>query len=258
MSDMNLFGQNLMRFFVFCHNRQRKSEPRLSRSGYFNKVSLANARGSDSEFGDCDKIRSSVKNPITKLFYVLSLIFCCLINVAHATHKNEEYYRSFWNPKYHGKLLDYCLVDKKQCGTIVADQYCKMMGYDNSTQSTIAYNVGLTNYLDTCIGCKGLNCNGFMRITCSAKTRHKPIRDYYFRMRKYVFPRFNNYRIDWCYENGHGCGKRAAFSFCRRMGYMRESAYIKESNVAATKALGNQRLCFGKDCNAFKSITCYR
>lgn len=195
---------------------------------------------------------------IVRFFNLVVLTVSFLLSVAHAADNKQAYYRSFWSPTYHGKLLDYCLPDKKQCGTKVADQYCQMMGYDKSSKSTIAYNVGVTQYLGACTGCKSWMCNGFQRISCVAKTLHKPTKDYYFRSKKYVVPRFNHYRVDWCYKDGKGCGKQAAFSFCRRMGYMHEQGYTIEAHVAATRALGNQRLCFGDDCNAFKSITCYR
>lgn len=195
---------------------------------------------------------------IVRFFGTLFLTACFFLSAAHASDNQQSYYRSFWSPTFHGRSLDYCLPAQKECGSAVADRYCRLMGYDKSSKSTIAYNVGLTNYFGGCSGCKGWTCNGFKRISCVAETRHKPTKDYYFRSKKFVFPRFNHYRVDWCYKNGQDCGKRAAFSFCRHMGYMREQHYEKESHVAATRAIGNQRLCFGDDCNAFSSITCYR
>lgn len=188
----------------------------------------------------------------------LWILFLCLAQGIHAANDQQNYYRTFWNPQYHGKMLDYCLQDKKHCGEPVANQYCRAMGYDKSNQSTIAHNVGVTRYFATCKECKAWNCNGFKRITCVAKHLHKPPRSYYFRARQFVYPRFNHYRIDWCYTPGKGCGERAAFSFCRRMGYSKTQHFEKESRVVATRALGNQQLCFGDQCNGFKSITCYR
>ncbi len=39
---------------------------------------------------------------------------------------------------------------------------------------------------------------------------------------------------------------------------MNAELYKKQENVQATKAIGNQKLCFGDQCRGFSSITCYR
>lgn len=195
-----------------------------------------------------------------RLVLVICLKIGCLISLcAMANAANQaNYYRTFWNPQYHAKRLDYCLDDKKTCGKAVANRYCQAMGYDKATEFTIAYDVGVTHFFETCVGCKGWNCQSFKKINCVAKHLHEPTRPYYFRYREFAYPRFNHYRIDWCYQQQQGCGKRAAISFCRRMGYSKATSYTKETHVRATRALGNQRLCFGEQCDGFKRVTCYR
>ncbi len=185
-------------------------------------------------------------------------LICSHANAKSGQPQSENYYRTFWEPQYRGKLLDYCLSDNKTCGREVADGYCQAMGYDKSTKHIKAYDVGMTHYFAACIGCKAWNCKAFKQITCVARHLHQPIRPYYFRARQFNYPRMNHYRIDWCYKSGKECGKRAALSFCRRMGYSKASDYQKDTHIGATRTLGNQRLCFGEQCNGFKSITCYR
>lgn len=190
------------------------------------------------------------------MFFLVVSFFsvqCCSV----ALDSQQKFYRTFWNPQYRGTLLNYCLKDGVQCGQPVADRYCQSMGYDRATQSTIAHNVGKTRYFLTCEQCKSWRCNGFKRISCVAEHRHRPPRAYYYRLRQFVYPRYQHYRVDWCYRPGEQCGHRAAFSFCRRMGYSTVKKFEKESNLAATKTLENQQLCFGV-CHGFKSITCYR
>ena len=191
---------------------------------------------------------------------IIMTLFISIILIGQATAGNHEQYffRNFWYPTYAMQRLNYCTLDGKECGKSVATLYCKMLGYERSGEEIIDYNVGLTNFLSTRAQCKGWRCNGFKLITCVGAFSHKPARDYYYRSKRFVFPRFNHYRVDWCYENEQGCGKRAAYSYCRRMGYMHAQGYKKQSNVPATKALGNQKLCFGKTCNGFSDITCYR
>lgn len=192
----------------------------------------------------------------------LGIVFLGMLLGSHvgiAASVSEVYAHDFWAPNYHGKRLDFCLSTKVQCGQAVANSYCQMLGYDAAERFTIDYNLGMTSYLDSKKCCKGWECKGFKLIRCTAKTLHQPKRSYYYRSKRFVKPRFNHYRVDWCYQNGQGCGERAAYSFCRRMGYSKMTTFIKEERLAATRALGNQRLCIGKEkCTGFVSITCYR
>jgi len=181
------------------------------------------------------------------------------IHAGIAADMSQQFARDFWQPYYHGKRLNYCLSNQpSECGESVAHRYCQMLGYDKSERSTIDYNLGMTSYLDQNRCCFGWACNGFKLIRCTAQTLHVPRRDYYYRSKKFVVPMFNHYRVDWCYEDGKDCGKRAATSFCRRMGYEKALRYSPEFHLGATRALGNQRLCFDTNCKGFESITCYR
>lgn len=190
------------------------------------------------------------------------MLICALallmINNSCAADRSTKFYRNFWLPTYHGERLNYCTVENKECGKPVATRYCRMMGYSYSDHYVIDYNVGLTNYIAIGAVCKGWLCNGFKTIRCVSHLRHKPPRPYHYRLRKYVYPYFDLYRVAWCYDGRRGCGRLAAFSFCRRMGYLTTRRFAIEESVAATKAVGNQKLCFGRTCNAFKYITCYR
>lgn len=197
------------------------------------------------------------------IFRSLSITVCFLcslstyVHASDAKHTNEAF-RSFWHPTFLGERLDYCTVDGKECGKDVANRYCQMLGYDHSSQSIIAYNVGLTHFIASRAECKGWRCNGFMTIDCATNLSHKPPQAYHYTEKKFVYPRFNNYRVDWCYNQNKGCGKRAANSFCSRMGYMNAKRFFREEQVSATRTIGSQQLCFGSECNAFKLIVCSR
>lgn len=170
----------------------------------------------------------------------------------------ENFYRNFWSPTYHAQRLNYCTLDGKECGLAVASKFCKMMGYKKATKATIEYNVGLTYFISTKALCQGWRCNGFSLITCMQNFSHTPAQHYYYRLQNFAFPRYEHYRVDWCYQDGKGCGYKAAHSFCRRMGFMNAKSYKKQEHVQATKALGNQKLCFGEECEGFSSIICHR
>ena len=170
----------------------------------------------------------------------------------------HSFYRDIWQPTYHILRLNYCTLDGKECGLEVASRYCRMLGYNKADKQIIANNVGLTHFLNTKAKCKGWECDGFKMIRCVGNIDHEPPKLYHYRERRFAFPRMDHYRIAWCYENDKNCGREAAYSFCRRMGYLKANDYKKQSQIAATKALGNQKLCFGKACDGFEYITCYR
>jgi hypothetical protein len=195
-----------------------------------------------------------------KLLRLCTTTLLGLLSVAgvHAAGKADEYYRNFWHPLYNGERLSYCKADESACGQKVASRYCQMLGYDYADQHIIAYNIDQTNFIDSDEHCKGWQCNGFMTIRCVGKISHTPPQPYYYRSQRFVYPRFNNFRVDWCYEKHGKCGQQTADSFCKRMGYMRAQEYAKQVHVASTKALGDEELCFGKECAGFSSITCYR
>lgn len=191
--------------------------------------------------------------------HLLTIFAVAIILNGNTNAANSELvYRNFWNPTYHGQRLNYCSHTSNKCGLKIANCYCRMMGYKNADKQIIDHNIGITNDLLSRAQCRGWRCNGFMLIRCVGKIEHKPARSFYYRSRQFVFPRFDHYRVDWCYEDGRGCGQRAASSFCRRMGYQHAQSFKKQEHVPATKALGNQRLCFGPECNAFSHISCYR
>ncbi|MBN9231357.1 MAG: hypothetical protein BGO90_06180 [Legionella sp. 40-6] len=185
--------------------------------------------------------------------WVLSL----LVHGAPSDYPSKVF-RNFWHPLYNGERLDFCAINGKNCGKEIADRYCQLLGYKYSNQYTIAYNIGLTHYLESRAKCTGWQCNGFMNISCVNLITHKPPQAYYYREQKFVAPRVNHYRVDWCYKKGNDCGESAAHSFCSRMGFMRAKNFTQENKVGATKALGDEALCFGPQCSAFKYIVCYR
>lgn len=194
---------------------------------------------------------------MVKLRFLLILISICIYPWNLYAQPNEAF-RTFWHPTYQGERVDYCTADGQQCGKAVAHRYCQILGYDYSNQAVIAHNVGLTNYLNTRLRCTGWRCTGFMTIGCAKKMAHNPPAPYHYRERRFAVPRYNDYRVDWCYDTHKHCGAKAAHSFCSRMGYIRAKQFRKQSMVGATKTIGSQELCFGNQCSAFKTIVCYR
>lgn len=176
-------------------------------------------------------------------------------NASCLVEKNRAF-RNVWHPSYQCNRLAYC--DEEGCGKIVADKYCQFLGYECATNHLIEHNVGLTHSLSNRERCTGWQCDGFLVINCMTDLSHIPPKAYHYREREFVFPRFNDYRVDFCYKHTWGCGAPAANSFCSHMGYLKAVHFEKECSVQATKALGNQELCFGDECSAFKTIVCSR
>ncbi len=188
------------------------------------------------------------------LFIVIFFSFFGQLN--SATQSNAH--RTFWHPTYLGERLNYCSVDGKECGREIANRYCQILGYGYSRQNVIAYNVGLTRFLGTKGQCQGWRCNGFMNIVCTSTFLQNPPKQYHYREKLFSYPRYNDYRVDWCYNKDSQCGSKAANSFCSRMGYIQAKQFNKQIQISATKTIGSEELCFGKECNAFKMILCSR
>ena len=200
---------------------------------------------------------SWTKKMVKVLIFTLFLL-CTCIGQSQAKEGMQTIYRNVWYPSYRHQPLHYCSSNGKTCGMPIAEHYCKILGYQGADQEIIDHHAGLTNVIASNVQCKGWECDGFKKIRCYTNLAHTPTPLYYDRCRQFALPRYAHYRVDWCYQNGQGCGERAAHSFCRRMGYLRTKGFEKETHVAATKALGNQKLCFGKSCEGFRYINCYR
>lgn len=196
-----------------------------------------------------------MENPLIRTPILMAFVIFFSTQLMAAPENVE--YRNYWQPTYHGERLAYCNV-QGQCGMDVANCYCQLMGYQRADQQVIADNVGLTHFISSPMRCRGWRCNGFKTIRCMSVVNHIPPKAAYYSLRSYTAPRYNHYRVDWCYDGKKDCGRRAAHSFCRRLGYVGQKGFVIEEAVAATQAIGNQKLCFGPSCKGYKEITCYR
>lgn len=190
--------------------------------------------------------------------YFLLLTLCYMMQALHADVSKGTYTRDFWSPTFHGERLSYCYLDGTTCGKAVATQYCRLMGYGTLSHEAIEHNVGLTHYLDSNSGCRGWKCDAFKLIQCTNQIIHQPVEPYYYRLKKFAYPRFAHYRVDWCMQKNKHCGKKAAYSFCRRLGYEQAKSFKQDLTVPATRTLGSEALCFGSACRGFSEIICYR
>ena len=168
--------------------------------------------------------------------------------------------RDFWFPVYQGQRLAYCLADEKTCGLPVASRYCRRLGYQRATRDGIDYNVGLANYLSSQgqERCTGWRCHGFKLITCEGGVASYDMGAYLQPEKVFNMPRLSDYPVAWCHDIAQKeCGYKAAYSFCRRMGY-HKPVHFTSKPTAASRTLGDEALCFGRHCLAFKTITCRR
>lgn len=190
----------------------------------------------------------------------IGLALLCLLStsVVYASSHSGNYTRDFWSPAYHGERLNYCNTDGKICGHQIATEYCHLMGFEHLSHEEIQHNVGVTNDLDNNTQCRGWQCNGFKLIQCTNPINHKKQPSYYYRLKKFIYPRYAHYRVAWCMEENKQCGRPAAYSFCRRLGYEKVHSFKPDTNVSATRTLGNEALCFGNSCKGFRAIICYR
>ena len=187
------------------------------------------------------------------------LLFMMILCIAHVTaHARGQFFRSFWYPMYHGERLAYCTRDEKKCGQDIARAYCQEIGYAEAKDQRIEHNVGKTYFWEQGGECLGWKCDGFLLISCAGKFKSHPPKEYTYRIKVFMYPRFENHRVDWCLNQGKSCGHPAAYSYCRRMGYSKDKQYTQDEHVPATKTLGDRSLCYGKKCRGFEKIECQR
>lgn len=189
-------------------------------------------------------------------FYSLFFILFYFSKASAHAHQYEE---RFWMPFYRGYPLDYCLSDRSTCGLKVANHYCRFMGLLKAMHYRVAYHLEETQYFGTALRCKNNQCNGFKVISCLGDVPFNPSATYHYRKRHFPFPRYKGQRIDWCAKAGKtGCGHQAAYSFCRRLGFMKSMVFSPESKLLTTTAIDDQWVCTGTNCTGFKYIDCYR
>lgn len=193
-----------------------------------------------------------------RLFGISFIVLLLHTSSIWAQNKTEDYTRSFWYPSYHGERLAYCNLRETECGGFIANAYCKILGYAKARQYRIQHHVGRAHYFANEGECTGWKCDGFLFIDCEGAFKEKPHPIYQYRKKVFVYPRFSNDRVDWCYQENRLCGQRAAYSFCRRKGYTKVISFEQDEKVEATKTLGDKVLCYGKTCKGFKRITCMR
>ena len=196
----------------------------------------------------------------------IGIMLSMYILLAHAG--NLDVYRNFWYPVYHGQPLSHCSIDGDECGLSVATHYCMLMGYSHAIKQIVANNVGIATYftdypksshlVNLNARCKGWQCNGFKLIQCVNTLLQQHHRTYHHTSQHFVYPRFNHYRLYWCYDGKSNCGKIVATAFCRRMGYRHATYYRLAQAPGASQAIGNQKLCFGTACRGFSLIDCVR
>lgn len=190
------------------------------------------------------------------LFVSLLLSFAAAAKSGYDNSHSNTYYRTFWHPTYQGMRADWCVKCDKKCGKPAADLYCQRMGYIRAVNFTKDYDIGDTRYQGGGY-CKGIMCDGFLRIKCLQKHNTVKAQAYYKRKRVFYFPSFDGYRIDYCYSTNKQCGHRPANSYCKRLGYAKTVGY-KVAQAGVTRTLGKGQMCTGINCRSYQSITCYR
>ncbi len=193
-----------------------------------------------------------------RVWGVYFLILWSVLTSLYAADKKEQYTRSFWYPSYHGERLAYCNLRETECGEPIANAYCELLGYAKARKHRIQHHVGRVHYFANEGECTGWKCDGFLFIDCEGKFKEKPHPVYQYRKKEFVYPRFGNDRVAWCYNEHKQCGRRAAYSFCRRMGYRESVLFEQDEKAQATKTLGDKILCYGHACKGFKRIVCKR
>jgi len=156
---------------------------------------------------------------------------------------------TFDDPTHHGKLVDWCLSFQTDCGKPAADAYCTMNGYGEATKYPKRRTYGdetLTmKQLSTCSPAHNV-CDTFDYITCQVNEQ------------TFENPMEHNRVLDGCYKFDSGCGKAAAYAYCKDKGFSRAKEYSQIESKEETMSIGDHAVCdpAWHRCNTFSYITC--
>ena len=78
--------------------------------------------------------------------------------------------KTFYNPRWKGNRLDWCVNWSQGCGKAAANKYCAARGFKRAYSFQIAHNIGLsspTRLIGTGAVCDQGFCDGFKKITCN-------------------------------------------------------------------------------------------
>ena len=196
-------------------------------------------------------------------FMVAIFTLCFSAQIAEAAPK------TFVNPKIGSNRLDFCLNWGSGCGEPAATAWCQSKGFDKSIDSEMAADIGdasPTRLIATGAVCDQPYCDGFTFITCASSVAPPPplpppplppatAKQVFFK------PRFNGVRLDWCYEDEQGCGKKAADAWCDDEGFDEALKFQIASGYGPfrkTIEIGSGQVLVKPVTNAFKSITCVK
>lgn len=156
----------------------------------------------------------------------------------------------YTHPKYKGFALDWCRIFEHECGQSAADAFCQYKGHLKakswekwSNPGVKTMTIGQNSICDPAYHI----CDSFKYIRCIVKTK------------TFIKPKFNGYALDWCKTFGHGCGKKAANSYCKLKGFNKAIKWKKWSNPGIkTMTIGESSVCDPAyhGCDSFKSIKC--
>ncbi len=177
--------------------------------------------------------------------------------------------KTFVNPKLGASRLDYCLEWGASCGEPAATAWCKTKGYQKSVDAEEDHDIGATTptrLLGSGAVCDQSYCDGFTFITCATATLPPPplpppplppatAKQIFFK------PKYNGVRLDWCFDEGEGCGKQAADAWCDDQGFDEAIKFRIASAIGPLKPtvyIGSGQTTLKPLANAFKSITCVK
>lgn len=178
--------------------------------------------------------------------------------------------KTFVQPKIGPNRLDWCLNWGSSCGEPAATAWCQTKGYAKSIDSEEDMDIGAsspTRLLASGAVCDQPYCDGFTFITCANGISPPPppmpppplpppaMKQLFFK------PKYNGVRLDWCYEDGNGCGKQAADAWCDDQGFDEAIKFKIAPGIGPLKPtihIGSGETTLQPLANAFKTITCVK
>lgn len=159
--------------------------------------------------------------------------------------------KRYYEPELDGYRLDWCKEWGNNCGYPAALAYCEAKGYRMASSYPKDNNIGeTTKVFNSGQLCSSSHCDSFRYIDCSQP--------------KFVEPKYEGYRLDWCKNFAAQCGEPAADEFCQAHGFSQATTWAIDHNIGTTKLIGDAdelytgsgSLCTASWCDGFAYIYC--
>jgi hypothetical protein len=150
--------------------------------------------------------------------------------------------------------VDWCLNWGNNCGKPAAEAFCQARGFRQALSFQSQRMGGPTWVAGDRKICLHPVCTALVNVTCEGEADARS----FAMVQDFPDPTINHVPIATCLAHAHECGKPAADSFCRAVGFLRATHFQESAPSGPIVHFGDATNCSGEHCRALKNVICSR